>query len=83
MLNIHHLLLRLVMTGSVYPFLLTPAGGTNSGKAFPFTLCVLTVRYIAGINPLNAELNPICHLLALLGCATIVVVSRLRVNAGC
>ena len=32
------------------------------------------------INPLNAELNPICHLLALLGCATIVVVSRLRVN---
>ena len=28
-------------------------------------------------NPLNAELNPICHLLALLGGATIVVVSRL------
>jgi hypothetical protein len=32
------------------------------------------------INPLNAELNPIWHLLALLGGATIVVVSRLRVN---
>jgi len=32
------------------------------------------------INPLNAELNPICHLLALLGGATIVVVSKLRVN---
>ena len=32
------------------------------------------------LNPLNAELNPICHLLALLGGATIVVVSRLRVN---
>ena len=32
------------------------------------------------INPLNAELNTICHLLALLGGATIVVVSRLRVN---
>jgi hypothetical protein len=31
-------------------------------------------------NPLNAELNPICHLLALLGGATIVVVSRLRAN---
>jgi hypothetical protein len=31
-------------------------------------------------NPLNDELNPICHLLALLGGATIVVVSRLRVN---
>jgi hypothetical protein len=32
------------------------------------------------INPLNAELNPICHLLALLGGATIVEVSRIRVN---
>ena len=31
-------------------------------------------------NPLNAELNPICNFLALLGGATIVVVSRLRVN---
>ena len=27
-----------------------------------------------------AELNPICHLLALLGGATIVVVNKLRVN---
>ena len=34
----------------------------------------------ARFNPLNAELNPICHFLALLGFATIVVVSRLRVN---
>ena len=33
-------------------------------------------------NPLNAELNPICHLLALLGGTTIVVVSRLRVKGG-
>ena len=32
------------------------------------------------LNPLNAELNPICHLLALLGGATIVVVSRIRVK---
>ena len=32
------------------------------------------------VNPLKAELNPICHLLALLGGATIVVVRRLRVN---
>ena len=31
-------------------------------------------------NPLNAELNPICHFLALLGGATTVVVSRLRIN---
>ena len=33
------------------------------------------------VYPLNAELNPICHLLALLGGATIIVVSRLRVKA--
>jgi hypothetical protein len=33
-------------------------------------------------NPLNAELNPICHLLALLGGATVVDVSRLRVKEG-
>jgi hypothetical protein len=32
------------------------------------------------INPLNAELNPICHLLALLGAHHILHVSRKRVN---
>jgi len=31
-------------------------------------------------NPLNAELNPICHLLALLGAHHILHVSRRRVN---
>ena len=39
-----------------------------------------TACYSEQINPLNAGLNPICHLLALLGGATIVVVSRLRVK---
>jgi hypothetical protein len=32
------------------------------------------------INPLNAELNPICHLLALLGAHRIFHVSRIRVK---
>jgi hypothetical protein len=32
------------------------------------------------VNPLNAELNPICHLLALLGAHHILHVSRIRVN---
>ena len=32
------------------------------------------------INPLNAELNPICHLQALLGAHHILHVSRIRVN---
>jgi hypothetical protein len=31
-------------------------------------------------NPLNAELNPICHLLALLGSHPILHVSRIRVK---
>ena len=31
-------------------------------------------------NPLNAELNPICHLLALLGAHHFLHVSRIRVN---
>jgi hypothetical protein len=32
------------------------------------------------INPLNADLNPICHLLALLGAHHILHVSRIKVN---
>jgi len=32
------------------------------------------------VNPLNAELNPICHLLALLVAHHILHVSRIRVN---
>jgi len=35
---------------------------------------------ITHINLLNAELNPICHLLALLGAHHILHVSRIRVN---
>jgi hypothetical protein len=34
------------------------------------------------INPLNAKLNPICHLLALLGAHHILHVSRIRVKHG-
>jgi len=35
-------------------------------------------QYWGSINPLNAELNPICHLLALLGAHHILHVSRIR-----
>jgi hypothetical protein len=35
---------------------------------------------IGNINPLNAELNPICHLLALLGAHPILYVSRIRLK---
>ena len=40
--------------------------------------------YLAGvseINPLNAELNPICYLLALLGAHHFLHVSRIRVKS--
>jgi hypothetical protein len=35
---------------------------------------------ILSVNPLKAELNPICHLLALLGAHHILHVSRIRVK---
>jgi len=37
-------------------------------------------RWEDNINPLNAELNPICYLLALLGAHPILHVSRIRVK---
>jgi hypothetical protein len=44
---------------------------------------ILTQKYFIDVcvNPLNAELNPICHLLALLGAHHILHVSRIRVNS--
>jgi hypothetical protein len=41
-----------------------------------------TVLYIGRtvLNPLNAELNPICHLLALLRAHLIFHISRIRVK---
>ena len=44
-------------------------------------LCLLKLHLLKQfINPLNAELNPICHLLALLGAHHILHVSRIRVK---
>jgi len=37
-------------------------------------------RIFQTFNPLNAEINPICHLLALLGAHHILHVSRIRVK---
>ena len=41
----------------------------------------VTVFENMALNPLSAELNPIRHLLALVGARHIVHVSRIRVNA--
>ena len=51
----------------------------------PSGMCLLIARNIEmlqinPVNPLNAELYPICHLLALLGAHLIFHVSRIRVN---
>ena len=55
---------------SIYGFTFSDQGQvTLQLRAFPIYF-----------NPLKDELNPICHLLALPGGATIVVVSRLRVK---
>jgi len=44
-------------------------------------LCQTQLFYaLLNINPLNAKLNPICHLLALLGTHPVFHVSRIRVN---
>ena len=54
------------------------------GVSFGFSIDVflpdaLTLGLTA-FNPLNAELNPICHLQALLGAHHILHISRIRVN---
>jgi hypothetical protein len=41
-----------------------------------------TINKAEDLNPLNAELNLICHLLALLRAQPILHVSRIRVNLG-
>jgi hypothetical protein len=43
-----------------------------------FLELIKQLNIINYVNPLNAKLNPICHLLALLGTHTIFHVSRIR-----
>ena len=63
------------------PWYALPEYGTVMPKHVEVTAISCTGSiFSCYINPLNVELNPICHLLALLGGATIVVVSRLRVK---
>jgi hypothetical protein len=41
---------------------------------------IFLLSFNMDFNPLNAELNPICHLVALLGAHPLLHVSRIRVN---
>ena len=48
-------------------------------SAYITSLLIFFMKYRNNVaNPLNAELNPICHLLALLGAHHILHVSRVR-----
>ena len=47
----------------------------------PVVMALIMVVKFTTINPLNAELNPICHLLALLEAHHILHVSRIRVKS--
>jgi len=50
-------------------------------RARPIITCeVKATMHLCLINPLNAELNPICHLLALLGVHHFLHVSTIRVK---
>ena len=51
------------------------------GTVIDFTKNYSVNFYHRTVNPLNAELNPICHLLALLGVHHFLHVSKIRVNA--
>ena len=60
----------------------------NSIKQEPAILLNISIRHtdrsfisVFILNPLNAELNPICYLLALLGAHHFLHVSRIRVKA--
>ena len=54
----------------------------NDQWPHPLTFCVIFFR-VKGVNPLNSELNPTCHLLALLEAHHILHVSRIRVTPIC
>jgi hypothetical protein len=41
---------------------------------------MLLYEGLKAFNPLNAKINPICHLLALLGAHPILHISRIKVN---
>jgi len=57
------------------------APGAHPASCTASTLLFLGVKQLGcDINPLNTELNSICHLLVLLGAHLILHISRIRVN---
>jgi len=60
----------------------TDIGRYSGNNLLLYTLLISSTNSVS-INPLNADLNPICHLLALLGAHHILHVSRIRVKHRC
>jgi hypothetical protein len=52
----------------------------RTGNSKSLLGAVKTILVLKPLNPSNAELNPICHLVALLGAHPILHVSRIRVH---
>ena len=50
-------------------------------RLLAYSLQTRTVSNLSPLNPLNAELNPICYLLALLGAHHFLHVSRISVKS--
>jgi hypothetical protein len=59
---------------------LTRGQTRQKGAFYDYAMCLRTAFLHYKINPLNPELNPICHLLALLG-VHFLHVSRTRVKS--
>ena len=66
---------------SVFWCLLTASSGCCTPSAVPSQHIKCLCIFISCVNPLNAELNPICYLLALLGAHHFLHVSRIRVKS--
>ena len=79
---------RYVISNGKHPLFCSPVNWCSTTK-HSFTSCLFPwhsgkIRVdnvlLSFLNPLNAELNPICHLLALLRAHPILHISRIRVN---
>ena len=69
-----------IYTSKSYNWLRSDCLTQNMCTITNFLYLILSTGPENGFNPLNAELNPICHLLALLGAHLILHVSRIRVK---
>jgi hypothetical protein len=64
--------------GSSYP----QVGLTHTVKVrFVLAISKTSLQTVRVVNPLNAELNPICYLLALLGAHHFLHISRIRIKS--